>query len=116
VDPRQDSARLLAEAGEELRRAIRLAENPRTEDDVVRASASGAALLALRAVLCDREIDAPADLESKALAVLLDKATLDPPQGVARLVGIETPALDRAATVTAALAAVTWAAASLRPA
>ena len=102
---------LLREAGSELERAIALAEDPGSPDDVVRAAAARTAQLALRGVLRDRGINAVAGADPAALEALLQEAALRPPQGVAELVA---GSLGRTEAMTAAMASVAWAATSLR--
>jgi len=102
---------LLHEAGSELERAIALAEHAGSPDDAVRAAATRSARLALRGSLRDRGINAAADLDAPALEALLQEAGLRPPRGVAELVA---GSLGRTEAMTAAMAAVAWAASSLR--
>ena len=105
------AVQLLDEAGRELERAIALAEDPRTPDDSVRAAAAAATRLALQAALRDRGLNAVDGLDPPALAALLQEAALRPPQGVAELLA-GSPG--RGQSMTAAMAAVAWAASSLR--
>jgi hypothetical protein len=110
---RDTAAALLADSGIELERAVRLAEDPSAEDQAVLASARRAAGLAVRGILLDRGIVAARRAGDEALPALLRESGLRPPAGVEQL--LLGGGVDRTAAVTAAMAAVTWSAASRYP-
>ena len=111
---RDPAATLFADAGTELERAVRLAEDPAAADRAVLASARRAAGLAVRGILLERGSAAARPAGDEALPALLQDAGLRAPAGVVELLlGGDA---GRTAAVTAAMAAVTWSAASRPPA
>ncbi len=111
---RDPAATLFADAGTELERAVRLAEDPATTDQAVLASARRAAGLAVRGILLERGGATAAGASDDALPALLLEGGLRAPGGVAELLLGEDAG--RTPAVTAAMAAVTWSAASRSPA